>query len=215
MASTREKSTSRKETNIDPCSQYLDPLHNILQEAYVEARLEEKIIPTANLIRLERGKRKYDALMEEIESKGRELQRRLNRFFTVTKRRRRVFDNEPSHVINIFKEKLNTLKTLVHDKFASESAQSPPATNSPRVAIPTKFTATLPDTSPRKKRGTLPKEAVQVLKDWLFKHFNHPYPTEEEKAQLAALTGLQTAQVNYWFINARVRIWRPMLENGK
>ena len=32
---------------------------------------------------------------------------------------------------------------------------------------------------------------------------------------LANQTGLQVAQVNYWFINARVRIWRPMMGKGK
>eukprot|EP01083_Nonionella_stella_P158753 517058_1 len=63
----------------------------------------------------------------------------------------------------------------------------------------------------KKRRTTLPKEAVSVLRTWLFNHFQHPYPTEEEKKSLAIGTGLQVSQVNYWFINARVRIWRPML----
>lgn len=70
--------------------------------------------------------------------------------------------------------------------------------------------------SPKKKkgkrRGSLPKSAKNHLKKWLFANFNHPYPTEDQKAQLARETGLSHQQVNYWFINARVRIWRPMLE---
>jgi hypothetical protein len=65
----------------------------------------------------------------------------------------------------------------------------------------------------QKKRGTLPKEAVKVLRKWLFDHFTHPYPTDEEKQLLSNQTGLKVAQVNYWFINARVRIWRPMIES--
>lgn len=33
-------------------------------------------------------------------------------------------------------------------------------------------------------RGTLPKQAVESLKAWLFAHFHHPYPTDDEKRQL-------------------------------
>jgi len=40
----------------------------------------------------------------------------------------------------------------------------------------------------------------------------HPYPTEEEKKQIALQTNLTLIQVNNWFINARRRILQPMLE---
>jgi hypothetical protein len=65
--------------------------------------------------------------------------------------------------------------------------------------------------SKRRKRGSLPRSAVRILKKWLFEHFSHPYPSVEEKESLSAQTGLKTSQVNYWFINARVRIWKPMI----
>jgi len=42
-----------------------------------------------------------------------------------------------------------------------------------------------------KKRGTLPKEAVDRLKTWLYAHFNRPYPTEAEKRELAEETKVQ------------------------
>eukprot|EP01080_Neovahlkampfia_damariscottae_P001941 gene1941-1449_t len=64
-----------------------------------------------------------------------------------------------------------------------------------------------------KKRGNLPKNATAILKNWLFQHFLHPYPTEEEKKDLSQSTMLTITQINNWFINARVRTWRPMLEN--
>ncbi|KAL9658159.1 hypothetical protein ABK040_013071 [Willaertia magna] len=66
--------------------------------------------------------------------------------------------------------------------------------------------------SPRGARGTLPKEAVEHLKNWLFIHFQHPYPSEAEKAQLAEETDLTLTQVNNWFINARRRLWKPIIE---
>ncbi|KAM6098525.1 homeobox protein PKNOX1 isoform 3-T9 [Theristicus caerulescens] len=42
----------------------------------------------------------------------------------------------------------------------------------------------------------------------------HPYPTEDEKKQIAAQTNLTLLQVNNWFINARRRILQPMLDSS-
>ena len=88
----------------------------------------------------------------------------------------------------------------------------------------------------KNKRGILPKNATNVMKKWLFQHivvsglesysiecrrlkFNdsifaikHPYPSEDEKKQIAIQTNLTLIQVNNWFINARRRILQPMLE---
>lgn len=63
----------------------------------------------------------------------------------------------------------------------------------------------------RPQRG-LPERAISVLKTWLFDHFLHPYPSDADKHMLATQTGLTRNQVSNWFINARVRIWKPMVE---
>ncbi|XP_042419019.1 BEL1-like homeodomain protein 9 [Zingiber officinale] len=63
----------------------------------------------------------------------------------------------------------------------------------------------------RPQRG-LPERAVAVLRGWLFEHFLHPYPTDVDKQNLAKETGLTRNQVSNWFINARVRLWKPMVE---
>ncbi|KAI4356528.1 hypothetical protein L6164_000546 [Bauhinia variegata] len=63
----------------------------------------------------------------------------------------------------------------------------------------------------RPQRG-LPERAVTVLRAWLFDHFLHPYPTDTDKLMLAKQTGLSRSQVSNWFINARVRLWKPMVE---
>ncbi|MBA0757690.1 hypothetical protein Gotri_020766 [Gossypium trilobum] len=63
----------------------------------------------------------------------------------------------------------------------------------------------------RPQRG-LPERAVSVLRAWLFEHFLHPYPKDSDKHMLAKQTGLTRNQVSNWFINARVRLWKPMVE---
>uniref|UniRef100_A0AAY4AJC4 Homeobox domain-containing protein n=1 Tax=Denticeps clupeoides TaxID=299321 RepID=A0AAY4AJC4_9TELE len=65
-----------------------------------------------------------------------------------------------------------------------------------------------------KKRGIFPKVATNIMRAWLFQHLTHPYPTEEQKKQLAQDTGLTILQVNNWFINARRRIVQPMIDQS-
>ncbi|XP_048683230.1 homeobox protein PKNOX2 isoform X4 [Caretta caretta] len=75
------------------------------------------------------------------------------------------------------------------------------------------------DKKSKNKRGVLPKHATNIMRSWLFQHLmvrevnkHHPYPTEDEKRQIAAQTNLTLLQVNNWFINARRRILQPMLD---
>ncbi|XP_064959973.1 BEL1-like homeodomain protein 4 [Musa acuminata AAA Group] len=63
----------------------------------------------------------------------------------------------------------------------------------------------------RPQRG-LPERSVNILRGWLFEHFLHPYPSDADKHLLARQTGLSRNQVSNWFINARVRLWKPMVE---
>nr|GMD33426.1 BEL1-like homeodomain protein 4 [Ipomoea batatas] len=63
----------------------------------------------------------------------------------------------------------------------------------------------------RPQRG-LPEPSVNTLRAWLFDHFLNPYPSEADKQLLSRQTGLSKNQVSNWFINARVRLWKPMVE---
>ncbi|XP_074578749.1 BEL1-like homeodomain protein 9 [Curcuma longa] len=108
----------------------------------------------------------------------------------------------------------------VNNALDSEGITSEPITSSMRSNSsdgyfhrPTKVVA-VPFTQPhgwRPQRG-LPERAVAVLRGWLFEHFLHPYPTDADKQNLARQTGLTRNQVSNWFINARVRLWKPMVE---
>ena len=71
--------------------------------------------------------------------------------------------------------------------------------------------ASLVERAPR-KRGKLPKPVTDFLKDWLHRHADHPYPSEEEKKALCHATGLSMSQVSNWMINvSRDRCATPCL----
>ena len=52
--------------------------------------------------------------------------------------------------------------------------------------------------------------ANNILKTWLLQHAVNPYPTQDQKTQLAEATGLTVPQINTWFANGRRRILRPI-----
>eukprot|EP01080_Neovahlkampfia_damariscottae_P003628 gene3628-6444_t len=62
------------------------------------------------------------------------------------------------------------------------------------------------------KNNPLPDDAKKVLRDWFLQNFKHPYPTDSQKNELQNKSGLTRTQVNNWFINKRVRVWRPLIQ---
>ena len=65
-----------------------------------------------------------------------------------------------------------------------------------------------------RKSMSLPAETVEYLKAWMMspEHIAHPYPTEQEKAQIMADTGIELKQLTNWFVNNRKRYWKPRVE---
>lgn len=51
------------------------------------------------------------------------------------------------------------------------------------------------DNKQRKRRGNLPKETTDKLRNWFVGHLHHPYPTEDEKQELMRQTGLQMSKI--------------------
>jgi len=99
--------------------------------------------------------------------------------------------------------------------FSSPDILLPSASANGPVQSPSRTPPAPPPSSslvdrPQKKRGKLPKPTTDFLKDWLHRHSDHPYPSEDEKKQLCAATGLSMSQVSNWMINARRRILAPV-----
>jgi hypothetical protein len=62
------------------------------------------------------------------------------------------------------------------------------------------------DRPTRRSTGTrFSREALKVLKSWVEQHAERPYPSEDEKDELAELTGLSSGQISNWFANTRRR----------
>ena len=57
----------------------------------------------------------------------------------------------------------------------------------------------------KNKSRNLCSKAVKIMQDWYDKHVDHPYPTDQEKQDMADDGGLTLAQVKAWFANKRNR----------
>eukprot|EP00105_Crassostrea_gigas_P006730 XP_011420773.1 PREDICTED: pre-B-cell leukemia transcription factor 1 [Crassostrea gigas] len=65
----------------------------------------------------------------------------------------------------------------------------------------------LPDssTSTRPRSRQLNSKATSIMSHWFEKNIDHPYPSDEQKEQLAREGGITVAQVKAWFANKRNR----------
>lgn len=80
-----------------------------------------------------------------------------------------------------------------------------PARKLARSGAPTVVRPPLRFEPAQARRKYLPKHARELLMEWLMAHKDHPYPTAEEKEELARQCGITQEQVSNWFINARAR----------
>ncbi|XP_034474084.1 LIM/homeobox protein Lhx3 [Drosophila innubila] len=63
---------------------------------------------------------------------------------------------------------------------------------------------------PRAAKRLFTPDIKRMLKDWLIRRRENPYPSREEKKQLAVETGLTYTQICNWFAN-----WRRKLKNSE
>ncbi|CAI5733043.1 unnamed protein product [Hyaloperonospora brassicae] len=97
-----------------------------------------------------------------------------------------------------------------------ENAATPAGSSAEEDELSEKSATQQPRRKKGTRRGTLHPEAKNVLKAWMFspEHFAHPYPSEEEKEELATEAGIEVKQLSNWFTNARKRLWQPVLRQS-
>jgi Homeobox KN domain len=99
-----------------------------------------------------------------------------------------------------------TLFRTKNPKLESSSSSSSSDTGSPSPSTSDDLQAH------KRRRGNLPKPVITLLRTWLINNKRHPYPSEEVKRHLARQTGLTKSQISNWFINARRRILKEMID---
>jgi len=62
--------------------------------------------------------------------------------------------------------------------------------------------------------SALSPPVIAYLKAWMMsvEHIQNPYPTEEEKTEIMAATGIDKKQLTCWFSNNRKRFWKPQMD---
>lgn len=65
------------------------------------------------------------------------------------------------------------------------------------------------------KRSRITKRSNEFLVAWFLAHKDNPYPSSEERTEIAEKTGLAEQQVRNWFANMRKRHWKPNRTNAK
>lgn len=65
------------------------------------------------------------------------------------------------------------------------------------------------------KRSRLTRQSNEFMIGWFIAHKANPYPSADERSQIADKTGLTEQQVRNWFANMRKRHWKPNRLNPK
>ncbi|CAM9814265.1 unnamed protein product [Chrysoparadoxa australica] len=64
-------------------------------------------------------------------------------------------------------------------------------------------------------RGRLPTPATEAMKSWFSAHWECPNPSDDQKLKFVRKFGISKKQVENWFINQRMRLWRPAMARGE
>lgn len=197
-----EKEEKKEEFKLEPINSQKSIIDMSAQEILLvfvgkNDPMEDKQEETSNFLsKFLILQKTYKEEAETINESRKEWLEKYEKLFKEQSKFRYISQLEQDRVYKDIDTKINKILTLLKDKYLSKV-----------------FTLQENVLMKSKKRGNLPKTATNVLKNWLFQHFLHPYPSEDEKREISRQTNLTITQINNWFINARVRTWRPMLEN--
>ncbi|DAZ95726.1 TPA: hypothetical protein N0F65_006323 [Lagenidium giganteum] len=104
----------------------------------------------------------------------------------------------PAHILSATKRRAASISPALEDKSADALSHS----------------MVLSSTS-SSKRPRLTRSVNEFLVAWFLAHKANPYPSANERAQIAARTDLSEQQVRNWFANMRKRHWKPSHQSKK
>lgn len=73
---------------------------------------------------------------------------------------------------------------LHHQPYMSHQSAASEKSRPTKISKDIKPSMTTNTNHVKRRRGNLPKSVTAILKQWLMDHFQHPYPTEQEKMML-------------------------------
>ena len=62
----------------------------------------------------------------------------------------------------------------------------------------------------KRKYKIIPRQSLDILRQWLIEHADNPYPNNAEKIELCLRTDMTLDRLNQWFINGRRRVLASM-----
>ena len=115
----------------------------------------------------------------------------------------------PMHVSNILQQQselrpitqseIEFMQKIVHRKYSMLHIHLKQKTCEATMVLRTKCL------DARRRRRNFSKKASDILNEFFFANVRHPYPSEEDKQELAKKCGITVSQVCNWFGNKRIR----------
>ncbi|GAB9468086.1 Homebox and aldo/keto reductase domain-containing protein [Globisporangium polare] len=107
------------------------------------------------------------------------------------------------------------LASLQPDRRRATASISPMFESKSSDALSQNMIRTPSSASALAKRSRLTRQSNEFMIGWFIAHKANPYPSADERAQIADKTGLTEQQVRNWFANMRKRHWKPNRLNTK
>jgi len=110
-----------------------------------------------------------------------------------------------SKIRPVFEEEKLMKLQYIRDKFNQHRSRLQEQTNLRIRELSSQGSINMIQQNQNKRRRNLSKNATEILEHWFKSHLPKPYPTDEEKDQLARECSLSLVQINHWFGNKRIR----------
>ena len=103
------------------------------------------------------------------------------------------------------KSALESLREVVNSVTTADDERSPSPSTPLDEDRASNIDTESDNNSTQASKRYLSSHAKTILNEWFRKHLYRPYPTYEEKKELASLCGISASKVDTWFANKRNR----------